>query len=166
MTVASSKSQVGSHTSRGHSDWPLILHKHCHTAWQNRLLSHFAFLLFLLLHGKMTANPAEDVQDLDLGDEPYESAEDEDFQLDDVHSESASEGEEPEPAKKRKAEAREEGAGEVDSGDEETIQKAKKRRKGKKAKTKGGADEVEDVDFDDEGGPGGFVRTRAMKAQM
>jgi hypothetical protein len=117
----------------------------------------------------MTAHPTDAVQDLELGDEPYESAEDEDFQLDDVHSDlsSASEGEEAAgPVKKRKTEAKEEDGGEFDSGDEVTIQKAKdKKRRGKKAKAKGAAEE-EDVDFDEEGGEGGFVRTRAMKMRM
>lgn len=115
----------------------------------------------------MASYPTQDVQDLDIGDEPYESAEDEDFQLDDVHDESdasASEDEDTGPArKKRRTKAAEEDAGELDSGDEVTIQKAKDRkRKGRKSKSKGTEDD--DMDFDDEeGGPGGFVRTRAMK---
>lgn len=116
----------------------------------------------------MAANPTQDVHDLDVGDEPYESAEDEDFQLDDVHDESdasVSEGEDAGPVKKkRRTKAAEEDAEELDSGDEVTIQKAKeKKRKGKKSKSKGTEDD-DDMDFDDEeGGPGGFVRTRAMK---
>lgn len=120
----------------------------------------------------MAANNTEDVRDLDLGDEPYESAEDEDFQLDDVAdgSDISSEGEDEAAGpvkKKRKTEEKEEDAEELDSGDEVTIQKAKERKhKGKKSKGKGATDE-DDIDFDDdEGGRGGFVRTRAMKMQM
>jgi hypothetical protein len=118
----------------------------------------------------MTAHPTDDVQDLELGDEAYESAEDEDFQLDNVHSDlsSASEGEEAAGPvkKKRKAETKEEDGEEFDSGDEATIQKAKdKKRRGKKAKAKGAAED-DDVGFDEEGGEGGFVRTRAMKMRM
>lgn len=114
-----------------------------------------------------------DVQDLDVGDEPYDSAEDEDFQLDDAGDESevssASEGEgTTAPArKKRKADTGDQDAAELDSGDEATIQKAKKkRRKAKKSKAKGADVDDDEVDFDEEGGPGGFVRTRAMRSRM
>lgn len=109
----------------------------------------------------------------DIDDEPYESAEDEDFSLDVAEDDSdASESDEAEPAKKKrktdkKAEIPED---ELDSGDEATIRKARekkaKRRKGKKTKGKAA---VEDDDFDlddEEGGTGGFVRTRAMKKHM
>lgn len=110
----------------------------------------------------------------DLDDEPYESAEDEDFRLDAAPDDSdASESDdEAEPAKKRrktdkKAEIPE---GELDSGDEATIRKAKekkaRRRKGKKGKGKAAVeDDVVDLE-DEEGGTGGFVRTRAMKKHM
>lgn len=110
----------------------------------------------------------------DLDDEPYDSAEDEDFSLDAAPDESdLSSEDEAEPAKKKrktdkKAEIPED---ELDSGDEATIRKAKerkaKKRKGKKAKGKAAEDD-EDIDLDDEedGGTGGFVRTRAMKKHM
>lgn len=129
----------------------------------------------------MTTDQVHD-PDLELGDEPYDSAEDEDFQLDavqdegsDVSSESETEGDaRGQPAKKKrktgKNGAKEAGdEEELDSGDEVTIQKAqerkKKKQKGKQGKDKGGDEEGEDVDFDEdeEGGTGGFVRTRAMK---
>jgi hypothetical protein len=116
----------------------------------------------------MSADP---VNSVDLDDEAYDSAEDEDFQLDGAQDESdlsSSENETAEPAKKKrrtdkKAEIPEE---ELDSGDEATIRKAREKRKKKGKRGKGKQDE-DDFDFDDdEGGPGGFVRTRAMKAQM
>lgn len=112
---------------------------------------------------------------VDIDDEPYESAEDEDFQLDPAQDESelsSSDEETAEPAKKkRKTDKKTEIiADELDSGDEATIQKARERRnklKKKKGKGKDVANE-EDIDFDedDEGGTGGFVRTRAMKKHM
>ncbi|KAE8142538.1 bucentaur or craniofacial development-domain-containing protein [Aspergillus pseudotamarii] len=123
----------------------------------------------------MSADPAT-VPDLDLEDEQYDSADDEDFQVDAAQDDaddltgSDSEDEPIEPAtKKRKAgnKAPEQEDNNLDSGDEATIQKAKtKRAKKQKGKDEDGDDEddVDDVDFDDEeGGPGGFVRTRAMK---
>ncbi|OJJ87842.1 putative Swr1p complex component (Swc5) [Aspergillus glaucus CBS 516.65] len=135
----------------------------------------------------MSAKP-EDV-DLELGDEPYDSAEDEDFELDAAQDEGSelSSDSEPEPdvaqqpAKKKRKTApkakkvtKDGHKEELDSGDEATIQKAKDRKqrkqKGQQAKGKGGGEdedeeEEEEVDFDDEdeGGTGGFVRTRAMK---
>ncbi|KAF3398428.1 SWR1-complex protein 5 [Penicillium rolfsii] len=110
----------------------------------------------------------------DLDDEPYESAEDEDFQLDPAQDESglsSSEDESAEPAKKkRKTDKKSETVlDELDSGDEATIQKARdKRNKSQKKKAKGkNAVDEEDLDFDeDEGGAGGFVRTRAMKKHI
>lgn len=114
---------------------------------------------------------------LNLDDEPYESAEDEDFQLDPAQDESelsSSDEETAEPAKKkRKTDKKDElVADELDSGDEATIQKARERRnKLKKKKGKGKGKNVEDdedidLDEDEEGGTGGFVRTRAMKKHM
>jgi hypothetical protein len=115
------------------------------------------------------------VQDPD--EEAYNSAEDEDFQLDVAHDDSdlsSSDADETaEPAKKRrktdtKSQIPEDK--ELDSGDEATIRKAKekkeRKRKGKKSKGKRARDSDEDDDIDlddDEGGTGGFVRTRAMK---
>lgn len=134
----------------------------------------------------MSAKP-EDV-DLELGDEPYDSAEDEDFELDAVQDQESelSSDSEPEvdvaqqPAKKKRKiapkgkKATKDGhKEELDSGDEATIQRAKdkkqRKQKGQQAKGKGGGEddeeEEEGVDFDDdeEGDTGGFVRTRAMK---
>ncbi|KAE8350885.1 bucentaur or craniofacial development-domain-containing protein [Aspergillus coremiiformis] len=123
----------------------------------------------------MSANPATAL-DLDLVDEQYDSADDEDFQLDAAQDDgeitSDSDGEAAEPAtKKRKTRKKEPEQGDngLDSGDEATIQKAKsKKNKKQKGKTPGKDDEDEDdVDFDDEeGGPGGFVRTRSMKMRI
>ncbi|KAJ5901523.1 hypothetical protein N7495_002051 [Penicillium taxi] len=107
----------------------------------------------------------------DLDDEPYDSADDEDFQLDDVQDDSELSADETEPAKKkRKTDTKEEVAAEgLDSGDEVTIRKArdkKNKRKGKKAKGKNALGD-DDLDFDDdEEGTGGFVRTRAMRLQI
>ncbi|KAJ5167485.1 SWR1-complex protein 5 [Penicillium canariense] len=113
---------------------------------------------------------------VDLDDEPYDSAEDEDFQLDAAQdgSELSSSDDEPaEPAKKkRKTEKQDEiTAEDLDSGDEATIQKARDRLNKKKKTKKQGKGKTaandEDVDFDeDEGGTGGFVRTRAMKKHI
>jgi hypothetical protein len=145
--------------------------------WQNHegafLASPFFFSEQTALNYKMSADPnAPSAMDLD--DEPYESAEDEDFQLDPAQDESelsSSEDEPAEPAKKkRKTDKKPEiVADELDSGDEVTIQKARdKRNKLKKKKGKGkNVPDDEDVDLDeDEGGTGGFVRTRAMKKHM
>lgn len=119
----------------------------------------------------MPADPA--VQSIaDIDDEPYESAEDEDFQLDAAQddSELSSDDEaDAEPVKKkRKTDKKAEASNdiELDSGDEITIKKAQdKRRKRKGKKGKGGDDDF-DIDDDDEGGTGGFVRTRAMKTKV
>jgi hypothetical protein len=114
------------------------------------------------------------VQDPD--EEAYNSAEDEDFRLDEAQDDSdlsSDADESAEPAKKKrktdtKAQIPEDK--ELDSGDEATIRKAKekkeRKRKGKKSKGKRARDSDEDDDIDlddDEGGSGGFVRTRAMK---
>ncbi|KAJ5312009.1 hypothetical protein PENANT_c022G06826 [Penicillium antarcticum] len=120
------------------------------------------------------SNNSAPIQDPD--DEEYNSAEDEDFQLDVAQDDSdlSSDADETaEPAKKKrktttKSQIPEDK--ELDSGDEATIRKAKekkdKKRKGKKSKGKRARDSDEDDDIDlddDEGGSGGFVRTRAMK---
>ncbi|PLB44609.1 BCNT-domain-containing protein [Aspergillus steynii IBT 23096] len=135
----------------------------------------------------MSADPTT-VPDLDVEDEQYDSEEDEDFQLDDAaggqededglsSSDSDEEAGAGEPANKKRKTGKRQNADdeELGSGDEATIQKAKakksKGKKQKKSKEGGGAkgdddeDDEDDVDFDDdeEGGPGGFVRTRAMK---
>lgn len=110
---------------------------------------------------------------VDLEDESYNSSEDEDFQLGGAQDDSdlSSDDDAAEPAqKKRKTNKKSEVPGdELDSGDEVTIRKARekleKKRKGKKSKGKNAADDDMDLD-DDEGGTGGFVRTRAMKQQM
>ncbi|KXG49308.1 Craniofacial development protein 1/Bucentaur [Penicillium griseofulvum] len=116
----------------------------------------------------------------DLDEEAYDSAEDEDFELDaapDDSDLSSDADETAEPAKKKrktdtKAQIPEDA--ELDSGDEATIRKAREKKerktKGKKLKGKRARDSDEDdVDLDmddDEGGTGGFVRTRAMKQQI
>ncbi|KAE8163841.1 bucentaur or craniofacial development-domain-containing protein [Aspergillus tamarii] len=121
----------------------------------------------------MSADPTT-VPDLDLEDEQYDSADDEDFQVDAAQDDddltgSDSDDEPIEPAtKKRKAgnKAPEQEDNNLDSGDEATIQKAKAKKAMKqKGKDEDGDEEDDvDVDFEDEeGGPGGFVRTRAMK---
>ncbi|KAI3083280.1 hypothetical protein CBS147353_2304 [Aspergillus niger] len=119
----------------------------------------------------MPPDMASPSAEIDLDDEQYDSAEDEDFQLDAAQddadsgmSDSDEEEAADEPAsKRRKKDTKDaQGAGDDDelaSGDEAMIQKAKnkKRKKG----------EDGDVDLDDEeGGTGGFVRTRAMKMRI
>jgi hypothetical protein len=117
--------------------------------------------------------------DMDLDDEQYNSAEDEDFTLDqaaeddDAELSSSDDETTTEPvAKKRKTKDESGGVtqdeAELDSGDEAMIRKAKEKRLKQKHGKKGSDDEEDvDVDFDDnEGGTGGFVRTRAMKMQM
>ncbi|KAE8146883.1 bucentaur or craniofacial development-domain-containing protein [Aspergillus avenaceus] len=114
---------------------------------------------------------APTVPDIDLDDEQYDSAEDEDFQLDAAQDEgdvtSDSDEETTEPTKKKRKTGKknsEEEDKDLDSGDEATIQKAKAKKEKKQKGKKASGDDEEDDDFDDEdGGPGGFVRTRAMK---
>ncbi|KAL4944431.1 hypothetical protein BDV06DRAFT_220276 [Aspergillus oleicola] len=117
--------------------------------------------------------------ELDLDDEQYDSADDEDFTLDQAadedEAELSSSGDEaagdaePSGKKKRKkgdkVDAAADEDGELDSGDEAMIRKAKDRKKRKKGKK--GADDDEDMDFDnEEGGTEMFVRTRAMKSKI
>lgn len=127
---------------------------------------------------KMSNPPLPENQDLD--EEAYDSAEDEDFELDaapDDSDLSSDADETAEPAKKKRKTVTQSQLpkdAELDSGDEATIRKARekkeKKTKGKKTKGKRARDSDEDdgdIDMDDdEGGTGGFVRTRAMKQQM
>ncbi|KAL4795689.1 bucentaur or craniofacial development-domain-containing protein [Aspergillus venezuelensis] len=127
----------------------------------------------------MPPDPAVTMADteIDLDDEQYDSADDEDFTLDQAGDEddaelSSSGDEDAEPSGKKrkkkadKGDATAEEAGELDSGDEAMIRKAKDRKKRKKGGKKGSDDDA-DMDFDDEeGGAGGFVRTRAMKSKI
>lgn len=101
-------------------------------------------------------------------DEEYESAEDSDFAPDAVtaqvsEADSDSEAEKPVvvtkgkgAAKRKRGDEEVEDAGFENSGDEAIIERGlkrqKKRGKGKQAE-------------DDEGGEGGFVKTRTMRAQ-
>ncbi|KAI6091872.1 BCNT-domain-containing protein [Hypoxylon rubiginosum] len=100
-----------------------------------------------------------------LLDEDYASDEDSDFAPDAAPAEDASDASEPEeeqteqeqiPNKKRKADADADNDGFENSGDEAIIQKGKKKRK--KQHRKDGAE-------DDEGGEGGLIKTRSMRAQ-
>ncbi|KAJ5490777.1 SWR1-complex protein 5 [Penicillium diatomitis] len=106
---------------------------------------------------------------LDLDDEPYESAEDEDFQLDAAQDESelSSDDEDSnEPAKKKRRTEKSQDVvdAELDSGDEITIQKAREGG-GQPGKTRVNDQEYE-VGEDEETGTWGFVRTRAMKKHI
>ncbi|KAF7128479.1 hypothetical protein CNMCM5793_003209 [Aspergillus hiratsukae] len=128
----------------------------------------------------MASDPTATVADLDFDNEQYDSAEDEDFQLDPDQDAadltgSDSDDEATEPAAKRRKTGPKEPATEdreLDSGDEAMIQKVKARKegkqKGKKSKGTASDEDEDDVEFDDddEGGPGGFVRTRAMRMRM
>jgi hypothetical protein len=134
--------------------------------------------------GDTENDPSAAALDLD-NSEAYDSAEDEDFQLEEAGGAgedsglSSSEDEDEagagndRPTKRRKlAETStkkpdEAVQMELDSGDEVTIQKAKSKKK--KRKTKGQADEEDDdvlFDEDEEGGEGGFVKTRSMRTKM
>ena len=129
-------------------------------------LSDYSIIVSHRLCATMSAKPVSQDPELELDDDQYDSEADEDFKLDGQDDEALSSDSDEEASKKRKAET-EDAA--LDSGDEVTIKKAKsrkeKKRKGNKSKTKG--DDEDDLDLDDdEGGPGGFVRTRAMKMQM
>lgn len=122
-------------------------------------------------------------------DEPYNSEEDSDFDVnapgDTVMDEQESASEEDDgddnsrPRKKRRLPAEEDAAnyveGKLDSGDEATITKAKekmermrrKKEKGKQGGKNGAADEEDfELDDDEAGGEGGFVRTRAMRMKQ
>ncbi|EAW07189.1 putative Swr1p complex component (Swc5) [Aspergillus clavatus NRRL 1] len=131
----------------------------------------------------MATDPTAAAAELDFNNEQYDSAEDEDFQLDAEQEDaeltgSDSEDEATEPAAKRLKTGVKETENDdkaLDSGDEAMIQKAKAKQqnKQKQKKGKGNAsddddEDEDDVDFDDdeEGGPGGFVRTRAMRMKM
>ncbi|OJJ45771.1 hypothetical protein ASPZODRAFT_17212 [Penicilliopsis zonata CBS 506.65] len=126
----------------------------------------------------MSADPTVQATELDLDNEAYDSAEDEDFEFDaaqddsDVSLSSDDENEAKPATKRRKLnkKVREPEEKELDSGDEATIRKAKeKRHKGKKSKDDAKEDKDEDdICFDDEeeSGAGGFVKTRAMRMQM
>ncbi|KAF7720136.1 Uncharacterized protein PECH_001150 [Penicillium ucsense] len=106
---------------------------------------------------------------LDLDDEPYESAEDEDFQLDAAQDDSelsSSDEDSNEPAKKKRRTEKSQDVvdAELDSGDEVTIQKA--REGGGQPGKKRVNDQEYEVGEDEETGAGGFVRTRAMKKHI
>jgi hypothetical protein len=101
-------------------------------------------------------------------DEDYSSAEDEDFNPDAAptnelsESEDEGQGDEQPAIKKRKRQAGDteaEDAGFENSGDEAIIDKGNKRRKRSKGKDGGQAENEAD-----EGGEGGFVKTRSMRA--
>ncbi|KAJ5241553.1 Craniofacial development protein 1/Bucentaur [Penicillium citrinum] len=115
----------------------------------------------------MSADQAQAIADIE--DEPYDSAEDEDFQVDAGQDESelsSDEEADAEPAKKKRKTHKKANATEdieLDSGDEATIKKAQDKRK--KRKGKRGKDGDDDSD-EDEGASGGFVRTRAMKSRV
>ncbi|KAH8699152.1 bucentaur or craniofacial development-domain-containing protein [Talaromyces proteolyticus] len=145
----------------------------------------------------MAADLAEDpsAAALDLDNsEAYDSAEDEDFQLDAGDndeeagddsgfstSEDENEAGDSRPNKKRKLDKislkRKRKGGrdtaevdrmELDSGDEVTIQKAKSKRKKVTSGKDAEEEEEEDIlfDDDDEGGEGGFVKTRSMRMKI
>ncbi|PWY89970.1 BCNT-domain-containing protein [Aspergillus heteromorphus CBS 117.55] len=109
--------------------------------------------------------PPDSSADLDLASDQYNSAEDSDFQIDEAAQDDAEsavssdsdddeEGAEGPATKRRKTGTKnkdENGEEGLDSGDEAMIQKANAKKKKK------------DEDDEEESGPGGFVRTRAMK---
>ena len=132
------------------------------------------------------------IPDEDGLDEPYDSAEDEDFQLDEagddaredsgLSSSDSEDGVTGQPAKKRRKRSANNNKGAesddkaLDSGDEVTIRKAQERRKKRKGGKKSGGreedeEEEDDINFDGdgdeaEGGQGGFVKTRSMRMRL
>lgn len=106
-------------------------------------------------------------EDLENADEKYHESSDEDFNPETAPAEEASSSEDEdhvtiEPAQrkgKRKAPADED----LDSGDEVTIQAARKKRAKKKGKKGSKEDDDELIISDDEGGEGGLVKTRAQR---
>ncbi|KAI9741792.1 MAG: swr complex subunit [Cirrosporium novae-zelandiae] len=104
------------------------------------------------------ATPAK-IQD-PIIDEDSDSSLDEDFNPDAptvvaAEEDVSSEDEGAKPARKGRKRKSDEGLGDLDSGDEVTIQKGKKRRKRKTAKNEGDDDDAE----------GGLIKTRAMRAR-
>lgn len=129
----------------------------------------------------MSTNVPDTLPDLELGDEPYDSAEDEDFELDDAAAQDDSDASvisddedtslsKDTATKKRKLDSVSKDVEllELDSGDEATIRKAKKKKSKKARKDGGDGDEGSDVEIDEgeDGGAGGFVKTRAMRMRM
>ncbi|KAJ4360159.1 swr complex subunit [Didymosphaeria variabile] len=109
--------------------------------------------------------PIDPVDDLPDAEADYHESSDEDFNpavvaADDPSSSSAEEEAPTKPAKgraKRKAAA----DGQLDSGDEVTIETARK-RKAKKRK-RANTDDEDDLLLSDDGGDGGLVKTRAQR---
>lgn len=118
----------------------------------------------LTIHNSMARNdPLEEPPE---AEESYHDSADEDFDPTtapaDESSSSSDEEDAPakaaQPKRKRKAPA----IDELDSGDEVTIEAAKK-RKSRKRKGDKGRDEDDLMFSDDEGGEGGLVKTRAQR---
>lgn len=117
---------------------------------------------------------AHQIEDTEIEDEQqYDEAADEDFNPEDgVGDDDASSSEDEEEQKvdapkragrKRKSEAIN---GELDSGDEATINERKSKKRRRKGETKGkpGATATgDDEDEEDSGGEGGLIRTRAQR---
>lgn len=121
----------------------------------------------MLKYDVMTSKPAPRLKmsTEPLHEEDYVSEEDSDFAPDDAPAEesSVSDDEPAETEKQTQPKRRREGANDAaedagfeNSGDEAVIEKGKKRRKKAKRKDEG-ADE-------DEGGEGGLIKTRRMRA--
>lgn len=110
--------------------------------------------------------PSDPTEDLPDAEENYHESSDEDFnpevaRADEVSS--SSDEDEVDTKKPRKGKRKAIETEDLDSGDEVTIEAARKR---KAKKRKGGkAQHDEDIIFsDDEGGDGGLIKTRAQRA--
>ena len=104
-------------------------------------------------------------EDLDNADDKYHESSDEDFNPDAAPAEEASSSEDEdhvtiEPTQ-RKGKRNAPADQDLDSGDEVTIQAARKKRAKKKGKK--GSNEDELIISDDEGGEGGLIKTRAQR---
>ena len=117
------------------------------------------------LHEKVTMAPMDPVDDLSDAEANYNESSDEDFNPTAVAQADASDSSDQEdaPARptrgrgKRKAPVDEE----LDSGDEVTIEAARKRKAKKQKSAK--VDDDDDVLLSDDGGDGGLIKTRAQR---
>lgn len=109
--------------------------------------------------------PRDPIDDLDDPDANYHESSDEDFNPTQLPADesSSSDDEETAPAKPARGRGKRKAADdELDSGDEVTIEQARKR---KAKRRKGAKDDAEDDELllSDEGADGGLVKTRAQR---
>ena len=111
--------------------------------------------------------PVDYDDDLENPNEKYHESSDEDFNPETAPAEDVSSSEDEDdaiakPVQQRKGKRKAPVDEELDSGDEVTIQAARKKRAKKKKGSKDNADE-DAILSDDEGGEGGLIKTRAQR---